>query len=130
MSDVLDALIEEISQQDNRYKEDAYTFVLEALSYTKKKFTRDHHVSGLELLEGVKQLLMRRFGPMTLTVLDYWGIKETQDIGNIVFNLIQKKVLSKTEEDDIAHFKDVYDFTEVFDRGYRKKLYKKVSRMR
>ena len=124
------AIIEEIHQKDNRYKEDAYAFVMEALSYTQKKFKRLKHVTGGELLIGMKELLLNKFGPMTLTVLAHWGIKSTEDLGNVVFNLVDNKILSKTEDDNIEKFKNGFDFEEAFDHGYRKDLHKKISHMR
>jgi uncharacterized repeat protein (TIGR04138 family) len=130
MKQELDDILEEIFEVDPRYTPDAYDFVLEALSYTQKKFKRTKHVSGMELLEGVKILLMEQFGPLTLTVLNHWGIKSTEDFGNIVFNLVERKVLSKTEEDSIDSFRNVFDFEQVFKQGYRQNLNKKISRLR
>ena len=130
MNSDFEVIIEDIYQRDDRYKEDAYAFVMEALSYTQKKFKRTMHVTGPELLEGMKELLMQEFGPMALVVLRHWGIKTTEDFGHIVFNLVESKVLSKTQDDDIENFRNGYDFVETFDRGYRKKLHKKISRMR
>ncbi len=124
------SVIEEICESDSRYRVDAYEFVMEALTYTQKKFKCAKHVSGETMLKGMKDLLMDKYGPMTLMVLEYWGIKNTEDFGNVVFNLVEKKILSKTDDDRIEHFQDAYDFEEVFDRGYRKKLAKKISRMR
>lgn len=122
--------IEEIFAKDPRYKPDAYEFVMEALSYTQKKFGRIKHVTGEELLTGMKDLLLDQFGPLTLSVLNHWGIKGTEDFGHIVFNLVQNKVLSKTEEDRIDSFKNGFDFHEAFDKGYRRQLAKKLSRMK
>lgn len=130
MAENIHVIIEAISTKDPRYSEDAYYFVMEALSYTQKKFKSSKHVSGEEMLEGMKELLIHKYGPMTMTVLEYWGITSTEDFGHIVFNLVENNVLSKTEEDDIGHFRNAYDFTEVFERGYRKQLAKKISRMR
>ena len=130
MKQELDDILYEICDRDPRYRLEAYEFVMEALSYTQKKFKRSHHVSGKELLEGIKVLLMQEFGPMTLFVLEQWGIEGTEDFGNIVFTLVDNKVLSKTEEDNIGSFKDVYDFARVFDQGYHKRLAKKISRLR
>ena len=126
----LDSILEEIYQKDPRYGVDVYDFVLEALSFTQKKFKRKKHVTGKELLEGIKILLMENFGPMALTVLKHWGVASTEDFGNIVFNLVENKVLSKTQEDSIRDFRDVYDFEKVFDKGYRSRLNKRVSRLR
>lgn len=130
MNQSLEDILEAISEKDPRYKPEAYEFVLEALSFTQKKFKKSRHVTGKELLEGIKVLLMEEFGPMTMTVLDFWGVKGTEDFGNIVFNLVTEKVLSKTEEDKIEAFKNVFDFEAVFDKGYRQRVEKKISRMR
>ena len=123
-------ILEIICEKDSRYRQDAYEFVMEALSFSQKKFRRVKHVSGTELLEGMKELLLNKYGPMTLTVLNYWGIKTTEDFGQIVFNLVENKILSKSQEDDIESFRDGYDFREVFDQGYRRDLEKRISRMR
>jgi len=130
MKPQLDSLLAQIYETDARYRTDAYEFVLEALSFTQKKFRRTKHVTGEELLQGIKELLMERFGPMALTVLKYWRIYATEDFGYIVFNLVEKRVLSKTEEDDIEGFRNKYSFEEVFEKGYRNQLAKKISRMR
>ena len=130
MNRALDKIITEICEEDSRYHEDGYAFVLEALTFTQKKFQRTKHVTGQELLEGIKELLMEKFGPMARTVLKHWGVEKTEDFGHIVFNLVNKKVLSKTEEDQIEHFKDAFDFNKVFDHGYRIHLAKRISRLR
>jgi len=130
MKQDLDTILIKICDEDTRYREDAYEFVLEALSFTQRKYKRSKHVTGKELLEGIKSLVMQRFGPMTMTVLNHWGITDTEDFGNIVFNMVEKKVLSKTEEDDIESFRNVFDFERVFDAGYRQGLAKKISRLR
>ena len=70
----LDDILSEICEEDLRYREEAYEFVLDALSFSQKKFKRSKHVTGKELLEAVKIQLMDQFGPMALTVLGYWGI--------------------------------------------------------
>ncbi|HOY10288.1 MAG TPA: hypothetical protein PLB05_09485 [Candidatus Omnitrophota bacterium] len=130
MKQELDDMLLEICERDPRYKDDAYEFVLEALSYTQKRLRRSRHVTGKELLEGIKDLLIEKFGPLTLTVLQHWGIKTTEDFGYIVFNMVEKKILSKTEEDNIESFKDVYDFEAVFNKRYRDRLAKQISRLR
>lgn len=123
-------IIELIVHEDPRYHEDAYEFILESLHFTQRKYKRSKHVSGKELSEGIKELVMRRFGPMGMTVLKYWGIKTTEDFGNIVFNLVNKKLLSKTEEDCLDDFKNIYDFDRVFNQVYRHRLNKAIGRMR
>ena len=123
-------IIEQIYERDTRYRHEAYLFVMESLSFTQKKYKRYRHVTGEELLEGMKELLLNKFGPMTISVLNHWGIRATEDFGNIVFNLVDNRVLSKTDDDNIDHFRNRYSFEEVFERGYREQLAKKISRMR
>ena len=130
MSQDFETIVETITSHDPRYRLDAYAFVMEALSYTQKKFKVQRHVNGQEILFGMKELLLEKYGPMALLVLEYWGIHGTEDFGNIIFNLVERKILSKTEEDKIEAFRNAYDFEEVFKTGYRKQLDKKISRMR
>lgn len=106
--------IEEIAERDKRYKIDAYNFVLEALNYTVRNLKQSRHVTGVELLEGIRQCAKEQFGPMAQAVLEHWGIAQTVDFGNIVFNLVDAKILNKTEHDSIEDFKNGYDFKQVF----------------
>lgn len=130
MSEEFYYIVSQIIQEDPRYHSDAYEFVMEALNFTQKKFKRAKHVSGQELLEGIKGLMIHKFGPMAIAVLNYWGISKTDDFGNIVFNLEQYKIIARDSEDQYETFKDGYDFKEVFDQGYRKALAKKLKTMR
>jgi len=106
--------VELICAKDSRYKPDAYEFVIQALYFTQKKLKKQAHISGKELSEGLRDFAIEQFGPMAKTVLTHWGITRTQDFGKIVFNMIDKKLLSKTEEDSITDFSDVYDFEVAF----------------
>ncbi len=117
MSDI--HTLHRIVEKDTRYPLEAYLFVLEALYFTRKKYKKERHVTGQELCSGIKELALSRYGPMAKTVLEHWGIKKTIDFGNIVFNMVNEKVLSKTEEDNIEDFQNVYDFDDVFVKQYR-----------
>jgi uncharacterized repeat protein (TIGR04138 family) len=72
------------------------------------------HLTGPELLEGMRAFALEQFGPMAKTVLNSWGVRSCADIGDIVFNLIDQKVFSKTESDRREDFAGIYDFDEVF----------------
>jgi uncharacterized repeat protein (TIGR04138 family) len=111
--------LDSIVASDHRYQRDAYVFLRDALDFTTKqqkriKGTTVRHVSGPELLEGVRQYALKEFGPMVTTVFDAWGIHSTEDFGHMVFNLIEAGIFGKTDEDSIEDFKGVYDFTEAF----------------
>lgn len=125
--------VEQISQKDLRYKPDSYEFICAALCFTQKKFKKEGHLSGRELLQGIREFAIEKYGPMAKAVLEYWGINKTGDFGNIVFNLIEKKVFFKTESDSIDDFKDVYDFDSAFGKfwdkiGKKGKAYKKADK--
>jgi len=111
--------IERIIDENKEYKFEAYSFVLAALHHTVAKLTKARHISGQELLEGIREYALDQFGPMTKSVLDYWGIRKTEDFGKIVFALVEAGVLRKQPEDKIEDFKNVYDFEEAFSKGYK-----------
>lgn len=123
-------VIDDICLKDPRYKPDAYVFVMDALSFAQKKFKCQTHVTGEQLLVGSREILVEQFGPMTLSVLRHWGITNTEDFGNIVFNMVEARLLSKTSDDSMESFRDFYNFDEVFIEDYRRKLARKISRMR
>jgi len=122
-------VVEEIYVKDSRYKPDAYEFVMQSLYFTQKKMKKEGHLSGKELLHGIRDFACEQFGPMTKTVLEHWGITKTDDFGNIVFNMVEKKVLSKTEEDRISDFKDVYDFEKAFGGILRESVIREISKI-
>ena len=107
--------LEDILNEDKRYKHDAYEFIMQALSFAQKKLKKKGHLTARELLEGVRDLAFEQFGPMARNVLSHWGVNSTADFGEIVFNMIDKGLLFKTEKDSKEDFKAVYDFGEVFD---------------
>ena len=73
------------------------------------------HVSGSELLEGIKDYALEKFGPMTLTLMNHWNIKKCRDFGDIVFNLVDHGILGRTENDSLADFEGGYNFQEAFE---------------
>lgn len=107
--------VEEIISADPRYKADAYEFLMQALMFTQKKLKRQGHVSGKELLGGVREFGLQQYGPMAKAVFSHWGINKTEDFGEMVFNMVGKGLLSKTEQDSSADFKNVYDLQEALD---------------
>ena len=130
MNREFDNIVTEICEKDQRYAEGVYEFVMEALAFSQRRFKRIKHVPGPELLEGIKDLLMIKFGPLTLNVLNHWGIKATDDFGHIVLNLVEQRILKQDKEDNIDSFRNGFNFEEVFKQGYRRKLEKIISRMR
>ena len=100
----------------SRFHETAYLFVLSALHFALERLSEPRHLSGRELAEGVRDLALIRYGLMARTVLEYWGIVTTSDLGEIVFALVDAGILIKQDEDKHDDFVDVFDFREEFER--------------
>lgn len=139
-----DEALDLIVQKDPRFHHDAYIFLREALDHTQKLVTKGsksdkgeksdkseksesraamdedsasgkiRHVSGQELLAGIRSYALEQFGPMSLTVLNEWGIRQCEDFGELVFNMVENHLLAKTKKDSRDDFKGGYDFDEAF----------------
>ena len=116
-----------INKEDPRFDRRAYDFVRLGLDHTVKelrrkegvKAERSRHVSGPELLEGLRIYALDQYGPLTKTVLNAWGIKRCQDFGDIVFNLIEYNVFSKTDTDRREDFADIFEFEAAFVKPFQ-----------
>lgn len=106
--------IARICADDRRYRPEAYLFTLAALHFTVAALPSPRHVTGRELVTGIRQYALDQFGPMSLAVFEHWGIRATGDFGHIVFTLVEHKVLSKTEHDSLDDFRDIFEFSEAF----------------
>ncbi len=106
--------IGEITNKDVRYKADAYEFVMQALWFTQKKLKKSGHITGKELLEGIKDLALEQYGPMAKTVIRHWGVNTTEDFGEIVFNMVNSGLMRKNETDTSDEFKNGYNFDKAF----------------
>jgi uncharacterized repeat protein (TIGR04138 family) len=128
-------------QQDDRYKPEAYEFIRMALAFAHDvmecgslskedlaELTRDvtsdddipeeAHLTGQELCEAIRKLALMQFGFMTKTVLNSWGIHETLDFGELVYNMIEAGLMKKSKTDSKSDFADVYDFATAFVEGF------------
>ncbi|MEM9802970.1 MAG: Minf_1886 family protein [Planctomycetota bacterium] len=121
--------LREVWKKDPRYRFEAYHFLLEALDRVAKsqeaslaKSGGNKHVTGQELLEGMRQHATHLFGPLAAQVWRTWGIENTLDWGRIVFNLVESELLRRQDSDTIDDFRDGYDFDEVFIRSYELRL--------
>ena len=118
-----DEALEKILANDSRFSRDAYLFIREALDFTQKIIVKENkgalrHVTGQELLDGIRQLALQQFGPMAVTVFEEWGVKNCRDFGDIVFNMVETNLLAKTDNDSRDDFQNGYDFTEAFRKPF------------
>jgi uncharacterized repeat protein (TIGR04138 family) len=118
-----DEVLEQMLAQDPRFAREAYHFTREALDFTQKLISRENkgavrHVTGQELLDGIRQFALQQYGPMTMTVLEEWGVNNSRDFGEIVFNMVESGLLAKTEKDTRDDFQHGYDFTDAFRKPF------------
>lgn len=114
--------------QPRLFHPQAYVFVSEALKTAQELVTRQmvndrldetHHISGPELLEGVRVLGLRLYGLMAPVVFRHWGLQSTDDFGRIVFEMIDHGEMRKSETDQLSDFHDVYAIDETFAHDYK-----------
>lgn len=111
-----------------KFHPNAYQFVFASLRHTQQRLNRttiakhdeeEAHISGRELLEGIRELAIQEFGLMARTVFRQWGIRSTVDFGKVVFDLVERGEMRKTDRDRLGDFVDVFDFEVSFDRDYK-----------
>ena|SRR5688572_19119119 len=121
-----------IVEQDSRYDREAYVFLRQALDYCQKTHSKDrkkirtaleisgeslggeNHISVSKLLEGIRDYALLQWGPMAMTVLNSWRVNSCEDFGEIVFKMVEHRLLSVTEQDTREEFRKGFDFHEAF----------------
>ena len=126
-------VLAQLVRDDPRYPAVAYGFLRQGLDRAVKLYSKpDHgpgrHVTGQELLEALRQCALQEFGPMAATVLRDWGIRQTEDFGEMVFNLVNRGLLGKTDQDKKEDFAGGYDFEEAFSAPFLPKSARNQSR--
>ena len=118
--------LQELVDRLDRYPTEAFQFVQQGLGYTVEKLhggltdpEANHHVTGTQLCNGLREYARIKWGLLARTVLRRWNINSTLDFGRIVFGMIEHGLMHRTQEDSIEDFRDVYDFRTAFEAGYR-----------
>jgi len=119
--------LDQVVAADPRYDKEAYLFLQDALDFTmkarkKQKLELSRHVTGQELLDGVRAFALREYGPMVPSVFETWGIGRCDDFGEMVFNLIRAGIFGKTDTDTIDDFRNGYDFQEAFVKPFQPEI--------
>ena len=127
-------VIHTIRKDDPRYARGAYYFLRQALDFSLKKLhksgdlDKSNHLTGQQLLDGIRLYAIDQYGPMVRPVLKHWGIRECRDFGNIVFNLVECEVLGKTDQDSVEDFSGGYKFNAAFDKPFRPERIKPTTK--
>jgi len=130
----------QLLREDPRYTLEGYEFVRDALAYAQEMLEMgqpqpaemplegeeeegrsevEHHLTGQQLCEAIRQYALEQYGYMAKVVLNNWGLKTTSDFGEIVYNLIRIGLMKKSLHDRREDFDDVYDFEKAFQENYR-----------
>ena len=125
----MDEKIYDVLRDDPRYPLEAYEFVCDTVAYTQEMLGRapqeeddpetDYHVTGGELVRGACEFAVQEFGLMAPMVFKMWNIRRTDDVGNIVFNLIRAEQLSQSDRDDPNDFRDLFDIQKALADGFQ-----------
>ena len=124
--------IYKVLQDDPRYTVEAYQFVREALSYAQEVMglgvaesipggetqQLERHLTGQELCEASRRYALEQYGLLAKTVLRSWGIQKTDDLGEIVYNLIKVDLMKKSDHDRREDFDAVFDFETGLDAAF------------
>ena len=113
-----DEVLDLLQERNPRFHPRAYVFVLQALHSVIQALDEPRHITGRELAEGVRELAIGSYGPLARTVLEHWGIHETEDVGRVVFAMVEQGVLVKEDADRPEDFENLFDFEEAFEANY------------
>ena len=114
--------IANLARTRGEFRSEAYFFTLDALHSSVEELSVRRHLSGPELLQGVVRLANERFGGEAADILNGWGISCTRDFGVIIYDLIEAGILSKTEDDELEDFEEVFDLSEALkEESWRQK---------
>ena len=113
-----DGIMEQIKLREPRFDERAYLFVLAALEHCQTSLIERRHITGPELARSCRALALQRFGVMARLVLEHWGVRETIDIGDIVFTLVDMGLLISQPQDTRDDFFGIYEFATAFEQEY------------
>lgn len=112
----------------SKFHPNSYQFIFNALRYTQQMLGKnpprhaeeeeEAHITGQQLLEGIRQLALERYGLLAKTVFRQWNITCTEDFGKIVFELVDRGEMRKTDEDSLDDFRNIFEFDAALDRAY------------
>ena len=113
-----DGLMDQIRLRESRFHESAFLFVLASLEFLQSRLPERRHVDGRELAHAVREMALERFGVMSRLVLEFWGVRSTAHLGDIVFALVETGLLMSQPGDSREDFADVFEFDEAFEESY------------
>ncbi len=116
--------VDRLRDEDPRYAREGYLFVVAALAYAVERLPGSRredpvlrHLTGAELVRAVVQLGRQEFGPLAPAVFREWGVMAGDDVGAMVFQLIECGQLSARPEDSREDFLHVPELLRALGAG-------------
>ena len=110
--------VKRIRSRDKRYAPEAYALVMDSVAYAIQTIGEPRHVSAAELLDHLCGFAKDRYGILAYSMLKKWGLRSTEDIGAVVYALIDEGELTEQEGDSLADFSGVFDLQERLETEY------------
>lgn len=118
-----DTALNSLLQADPRYERAAYQFVREVLERIQLRLQQRRSRTGCqvgagELLKRIRIDALDQFGPMTCAVFESWGVRSCDDFGEIVFNMMERRIVERGRRDRREDFRQGFDFSEAFQHPF------------
>jgi uncharacterized repeat protein (TIGR04138 family) len=107
-----------IRARGGRYNERAYLFLLGTVEFLQSRLEVRRHVTAAELAWACRDFALQQYGLLAPVVLAHWGITRTEDLGRIVYTLVEVGLLVTQPGDHESDFNAVYQFTDAFGESY------------
>jgi uncharacterized repeat protein (TIGR04138 family) len=120
--------LRDLALKDGRYSPEAFRFLFESLDWAQRLAGKenaqgaDRHITGQELLAGMREHAKHAFGPLAAQVWRAWGVARNRDWGEVVFLLVDARMLARRDTDTREDFADETDFEREFVTSYRPRL--------
>ena len=113
-----DDVMSRIRARGGRYNERAYLFLLGTIEFLQSRLEVRRHVTAAELAWACRDFALEQYGLLAPVVLAHWGITRTEDLGRIVYTLVEVGLLVTQPGDHESDFNAVYEFTDAFGESY------------
>jgi uncharacterized repeat protein (TIGR04138 family) len=113
-----DDVMGRIRARGGRYNERAYLFLLGTIEFLQSRLEVRRHVTAAELAWACRDFALQQYGLLAPVVLAHWGIARTEDLGRIVYTLVEVGLLVTQPGDHESDFDAVYQFTDAFGESY------------
>jgi uncharacterized repeat protein (TIGR04138 family) len=113
-----DDVMGKIRARGGRYNERAYLFLLGTIEFLQSRLEVRRHVTAAELAWACRDFALQQYGLLAPVVLAHWGITRTDDLGRIVYTLVEVGLLVTQPGDHESDFNALYEFTDAFGESY------------